>query len=845
MEVAIPGYVDSTDLEERLGESGTAIFNKKYVFNNPNQPPAERLYDVAKFVAGAEEKYRKTPEQIALQTRDFYEAMANLEFLPGGRVLSNAGTEIKSLLNCYVLPIEDDLGEIFGMLQKAAKIHKNGGGTGYNFSELRPRGWEVKKGIASGPVSFMGNYDYETRNINSGNRRGANMGILNIDHPDIFEFIRAKDVTDTLTNFNISIGVTDDFMDSYKNGREYALKYNGREITIEDLEKVQKNCSNMKAGSDVGKESIPPSLQVSGNDVYNVYPDLEELTTSWGETIKTLKYGDYDKENKRPIVQKRELVGRIDEEGRVKIDSKKIFELIADYAWKTGDPGLIFVDRLERDNSVKKEGKIIATNPCGEQPLPPYGGCDLGSINLGKVVADGKIDYGKLEKITRTGVRFLDNVNDLNEGPIPEIEENVKNHRRIGLGVMGWADMLVQMKTSYESEQAYGLAEEVMQFIQKTANDESLRLGNEKGVFPSFENSIYDSDNSQQRFRNAARTTIAPTGSISMVAGVNSGIEPFFALTYNKQMRGGDSVLMLNPYFVEAIEEAGLDCKKILEKVKNNKGSCQGIEEIPEKIRNVFKTAMDMDYDTHIEMQSRFQKYVDNAISKTINFKQEATVDDFLNAYVESYDRGNKGITAYRDSSLDVQVLETGEKNGRRTRDKLEELIVERLKEPRPGDVVGRTVKVKTPYDHNAFVTHNFEENRSGKRRPYETFVNIGKSGEDFAALAEGTARLLSMLDKIGVPPELVNAQLIGIGGESQTGIGPQKIKSLPDAIAKAREKILEKESYQSPSLQKKENNKNKKTKEKKHSGNLCPDCGGPLKYEESCQKCSCGYSRC
>jgi ribonucleoside-diphosphate reductase alpha chain len=841
----LPSYVNNVELEERLGESSLSILRKKYLLRDGEvyETPAHRFYTVASALAGVEERYGANPDKIQEFTRHFYEMMANLDFLPGGRVLANAGSDIGALANCYVLPVEDDLSDIFQTVKEAAIVHKNGGGTGYNFSRIRPRGWRVKKGIASGPISFAGQFDKETEIINSGNRRGANMGILNIDHPDLFEFIRSKDQYGVLTNFNVSLGVTDEFMEAYKKRGEYPLKFNGTELTREQLEEVQRNCSRMKAGSDVGKEAIPPYLQVEGDEVWNVYPVLEELVTSWGEKLKIVKYLDYDEEGKRRVDTQRELVGRIDEGGIVKISAEKILDLIANYAHRTGEPGLIFLDLLERDNMIRDSGPLDTTNPCGEQPLHPHDACNLGSINLGNMVTSKRgIDYQRLEHVVRTAVRFMDNVNDLNRGPIPKIEETMRNHRRIGLGVMGWADMLYKMRVSYDSEEGYSLAEDVMSFINEAAEKESRALAEEKGVFPKFDKSSYGD---QRRVRNLARTTIAPTGSISMVAGVNSGIEPWFALNYYKKMRGGDIMSVTNRDFLEALKDNGIDdnqIERIVQKVKENNGSCQGIEEVPEDIQKIFKTAGDLSYKAHIEMQARFQSHVDNAISKTINFPNDASVEDIKEAYVFAYERGVKGITVYRDGSLETQVLDTGSPSSKNSFD-LERMIAERLNAERPDNVVGRTEKVRTPYAHNAFLTFNFEENGNG-RKPYECFVSIAKSGGDLPALAEMGGRLISMALKAGIPPEYIAEQLVDIGGETQSGVGERKVKSLPDAFGKAILRVLSKENYATPSL-KKNGDSNKDSGTKKHSGNLCEECGLPLRMEEGCQKCSCGFSKC
>lgn len=836
--IILPDYVDVKSLEERLGESGVTLMEKKYLTDDKGrvQTPAERLYTLAHENAKVEKIYGASDEKVFDYTRKFYEMMSNLDFLPGGRVLANLGTDVKALANCYVLPVKDDLSEIYQVVAEAAIVHKNGGGTGYNFSRLRPRGFKVKKGVASGPVSFAGQFDKETEIINSGNRRGANMGILNVEHPDIFDWIRAKDRYNVLRNFNLSAGLADKFMELYKTGKEHTLKFDDKEITAKDLETVEKNIMTAKAGAEVGKKPIPPSLIIRERDVINLYPDLNE--------IGMIQYGGKDG---REVLTKQEVVGRVDENGVVKINPKKILDLIATYAHKKGCPGVIFLDALERDNLLKVDGALDTTNPCGEQPLHSYDACNLGSINLANMVYQGKIDEGRLEKTVTLAVRFMDNINDLNEGPIPKIEQTVKRHRRIGLGVMGWADMLGKMKIGYDSTEAYDLAEKVMEKINKISKDESVKLGQEKGVFPAFEQSDYDKNDPNERVRNLARTTIAPTGSISMAANVNSAIEPWYALTYFKEMRGGDSVEVIVPYFVDAIKEAGLNVDEIIKKVRENNGSCQNIKEIPEEIKRVFKTAMDIHYEAHIEMQARFQKHVDNAISKTINFPSDASVEDILHAYILGHEKGCKGLTVYVDGSLDTQVLSVSGSNGHlNRRNVLEKMVADELKRPRPENVFGTTEAVQTPYNHKAFVTFNWTDTE-GEVHPYECFIAIGKAGGDLPALAEMGGRLISLAVKSGIDPQTIIEQLKDIGGATQSGLGENRVMSLPDAFAKAIEKAVTKKpgSYNTNCEKNIGNNGNPK---KRKSANLCPDCMKPLIFAEGCQKCtniSCGYSKC
>lgn len=658
-EQRLPDYVRQDELEARLGTSGISLMEKKYLPRDDagafTQRPHERFYTVARKVAEMEGRhYGRTPEQVDQWTKDFYEIMTSFDFLPGGRVLANAGTEVKALPNCYVLPVRDDLFGIYTVVRDAAVVHKNGGGTGYNFSRLRPRGAKVKNGVASGPVSFAGQFDKETEVINSGNRRGANMGILDVDHPDIFEFIRAKMQEGRLANFNISVGITDEFMHAYATGGEYALRFNGESFTREAARKIRANLVAEKAGSEVGKKALPPSIEVEGGEVYHVYPELDA-------TGRVLYVKGEDGFTLTPVTVK-EKIGRVDADGVVRVSAKKTLDVIAKYAHQNGEPGLIFLDSIEKDNMLRSAGRLDTTNPCGEQPLHPYDACNLGSINLGNMVRDGKVDYERLERTTRMAMRFMDDVNDLTEGPIKEIEETVRRHRRTGLGVMGWADMLMKLGLPYDSERALRLGEEVMGKITDYAKDESRVLAGERGTFPDFEKSDYPQDNPQERVRNLARTTIAPTGSIAMLAGVANGIEPYFGIVYYKKMRGGDRVMTLNPHIEQALRAEGFDDAKIsgiIEKIKSNGGlSCQGVEEIPPALRAIFRVAGDISYADHVKMQAAFQRKTDNAISKTINMPNSASVEDVQRAYVLAHRLGCKGITVYRDGSRKVQVLE-------------------------------------------------------------------------------------------------------------------------------------------------------------------------------------------
>lgn len=633
----IPGYVDERRLEERLGEAGLHVMNKKYLKRDDRgkiiETPAERFYSIAKEVASVERNYGKGDGDVEKFTREFYEAMESKRFSPGGRILSNLGTELGALFNCYVLPVPDDLEGIYEQVKNAAVIHKKGGGTGYNFSNIRPRGMYVKtsRGVASGPVSFAGQFDKETEIINSGNRRGANMGILNVYHPDVIEWIHAKTTEGRLANFNISIGITDEFMNAVESDGYYTLRFNETLFEKSVLESIIENLGKNMGAAEVGAKPIPPSLRIKDGEIFDTY---------WDEEI-----------------------GRIDESGNVQLKAKVVFDRIGKLAYETADPGVVFLDHINKDNPLPSEGKIEATNPCGEQPLNPYDACNLGSVNLTEMVKyeNGKaeVDFEKIRATTRTAVRFMDNCNDLNRGPLDKIEATVKRHRRIGLGVMGWADMLARLEIPYDSDDALALAEKVMGAVTAESHLYSEKLAEEKGAFPDFDKSIYVQRKDKPR-RNLLLTTIAPTGTISMLFGVNSGIEPFYAVTYNKNMRGGDKVKTLLPTFIEAMEKRGLRVDENLEKrIDGNKGSVQGLEGVPEDVQKIFRGAYEISTDKHVLMQAAFQRALDNAVSKTINLPESASVEDVTKAYMLAWKSGCKGLTVYRNNTKSVQVLET------------------------------------------------------------------------------------------------------------------------------------------------------------------------------------------
>lgn len=563
-------------VEDRLKLSVNAIniLKKRYLLRNETgkilETPEQMFQRVAMAVARAEHGSEKNQYQ-----EKFFNLLSNLEFLPNSPTLMNAGTKLGQLSACFVIPVPDSINGIFEALKNMAIIHQSGGGTGFSFSNIRPKGDFVRStmGIASGPVSFIEIFDKATEVVKQGGkRRGANMGILRVDHPDIFEFISSKR-KNILTNFNISVAVTDDFM----------------------------NC-----------------------------------------VIKNRKFELINPRTKKPVKT---------------VPAREIFDLICQAAWETGDPGLVFIDEINRKNPTPSIGKIEATNPCAENPLLPYESCNLGSINLRKVVENGKINWEKLEKIVQLSVRFLDDVIDVNNYPIEEIQAMTLGNRKIGLGVMGWADILAELEIQYGSRQSLELAEKLMEFINKTAFAYSVYLGEKKGSFPNFDKSIYKHRVSS--LRNCTRTTIAPTGTISIIADCSSGIEPLFAIAYVRKM-AGSNVFEINPVWEKKASQLNLLKAEIISQIIKT-GSIQNIKEIPEKLKNAFKTALEIKPELHLLMQAVFQKHTDNAVSKTINLPENATISQVKNIFMLAYKLKCKGITVFRYGSKQSQVLYLGE----------------------------------------------------------------------------------------------------------------------------------------------------------------------------------------
>ena len=693
-----------------LTSTSKTVLEKRYLIKVDDQvieTPEDMFHRVASVIADVEQRYGKSPQEIEELTKEYYEIMANLEFMPNSPTLMNAGRDLGQLSACFVLPIEDSMEDIFDAIKFAAMIHKSGGGTGFSFSRLRPKNSAVRStgGVASGPVSFMKVFNSATEAVKQGGtRRGANMGILRVDHPDILEFIQCKEDNQEITNFNISVGITKEFMDV---------------------------------------------LRVQGS------------------------YDLVDPHTKKAVGQ---------------LSATEVFNKIVDHAWRNGEPGMVFLDRLNEDNPTPKLGEIEATNPCGEQPLLPNEACNLGSVNLRLMVTEreGKavINWERLSQVTRLGVRFLDDVIDANRYPLEMIGEMVKGNRKIGLGVMGFADMLIQLQTSYASEEAVDYAEKVMQFIQSEGRLESERLAGERGTFPNYEGSVHDG---VRKIRNATITTIAPTGTISMICEASSGVEPIFAVAYTKNVMDGTSFVEVNPLFESYAREYNFHSPELMEKIAET-GSVLGLAEVPNWVQEVFITAQEIAPEWHIRIQAAFQNYTDNAVSKTINFRNAATCDDIAEAYLLAYKLGCKGLTVYRDGSRDEQVLSAGTGQGGQKPEQssgkpmLTNTITPR---PRPAVTVGVTEKIKIGCG-NLYVSVNADE-----QGICEVFTNTGRAG-GCASQSEATARLISIALRSGLSVDAIIEQIRGIRCPACVRREGVNVTSCPDAISKVIKKYMD-----------------------------------------------------
>lgn len=764
---------NSPRVEKEIGLSvnATKVLSKRYLKRdtegNPTESPADMFWRVASNIAGAEKLFGATDEQVQATTAEFFDLMASLDFLPNSPTLMNAGRELQQLSACFVLPVEDSMESIFEAIRDAALIHKSGGGTGFSFSRLRPVGDSVKStlGVSSGPVSFMKVFNSATEAVKQGGtRRGANMGILRVDHPDIMEFIRCKKDNTSLQNFNISVALTEDFMEAVESGDDYEL-------------------ISPKDSSVVGKMS-----------------------------------------------------------------ARKVFDEIVNGAWATGDPGIVFIDRINRENPTPAVGDIESTNPCGEQPLLPYEACNLGSINLSNMVSGRPgavdVDYGRMSEAIHKAVRFLDDVIEVNCFPLPRIEELAKANRKIGLGVMGWSDMLIKLGIAYDSQAAVDLGRKVMKFINDEGHKASSTLATKRGAFPNFEKSVYGVAGAAP-LRNATVTTIAPTGTLSIIANCSSGIEPLFALSYIRNVMDNNELVESNYLFEAQAKARGFYNDELVREVASH-GSVKGMDQVPADVQEVFVTAHDISPEWHVRMQGAFQEFTDNAVSKTVNFATDAIPEDVENVYNLAWKLGCKGVTIYRDGSKDKQVLNI-QKDSAEQVDLLSGGIAPR---PRAEVTVGRTMRIVTGCG-NLYVTVN--EDEFGM---CEVFTQVGKSGGCAASQSEGIGRLISLSLRAGVKTEAIIKHLRGIRCSSPAWQKGGNVLSCPDAIAIAMEKYL---GIREAAEQRADAGANfssavsvavfekpAKAEASVYKMGACPDCGGVIEQESGCMVCrACGFSKC
>ncbi len=811
----------------QLSDNAVTVLERRYLIKDDEGQPTEKPEDlysrVAATIAAPDGRYGASAGAVEALADAFYDLMADQVWMPNSPTLMNAGRPLGQLSACFVLPVDDALSNsesgIYDTLRHMALVHQSGGGTGFGFSRLRPAQSVVRStmGVASGPVSFMSLYDASTEVVKQGGtRRGANMGILRVDHPDILEFITCKDDTSKITNFNISVAVTDAFMGAVERDEEYDLR--------------------------------------------DPHP---------GEVVERL-------------------------------NAREVFGKIIHGAWRTGEPGVFFIDRANHYNPVPHLGSYEATNPCGEQPLLPYDVCNLGSINVGLFVKDGDVDWDELKKAVHLSTHFLENVIDANKYPLPQITDLAQRIRRIGLGIMGWADLLVRLGIPYNSDEAVELGRKLMAFVDEEAKVESERLAVLRGVFPEWEKSIWGPDETcardadgerirpMRRLRNCNMTTVAPTGTISIIAGCSSGIEPLFAVAF---MRNQAGVLMpdVNEDFVEIAQAEGWYSEELMQRIAE--AGHIHFDEVPEHWQRVFVTAHDVTPEWHIRMQAAFQEFTDSAISKTCNFPNGATEEDVRQIYELAYSLNCKGVTVYRDGSREMQVLSTGstakrvteQKGGVRREDadhkaRIAELEAElsrtkqtlhevesenlqrRARRSRPDVLRGTTRRVETPMG-KMYVTITEDD----KGQPFEIFMSLGKAGGALMADVEAIGRLVSLALRSGIPLSTIHQQLRGISSDRIIGLGPNKVMSVPDAVGIALEKWQQdKQGVQQDLL---EDAPRRDTPvsvtpppavtdsaellqythlDQALLTGACPDCGSQLEFAEGCKKCHiCGYSEC
>jgi ribonucleoside-diphosphate reductase alpha chain len=818
-----------------LSQNARTVLEKRYLVKDasgkPTETPEEMFWRVSTVVAEADRRYGASEGGVTEAAEQFYRLMTERRFEPNSPTLMNAGRPLGQLSACFVLPVEDSLSNgrngIYDTLRSMALIHQSGGGTGFSFSRLRPRGSMVRSttGVASGPVSFMKLYDASTDAVKQGGtRRGANMGIVRVDHPDIMDFITCKEDLTQITNFNISVAVTTKFMEAVKAGTSYDL----------------------------------------------VDPGTKDVTGQ--------------------------------------LDAQMVWNKMIDGAWRTGEPGCFFIDEANRYNPVPHLGAYEATNPCGEQPLLAYDVCNLGSINVGYYVTDGAMNWEAFASDIALSTHFLDNIIDVNKYPLPEIDALSKRIRRIGLGVMGFADALVRLGIAYDSPEGVEFGRKVMEFVDVQSKKESERLANERGAFPEWARSIWGPDETcardaegkrirpMQLLRNCNVTTVAPTGTISIIAGCSSGLEPLFAVAF---MRNQAGVMMpdVNEDFVAIAKREGWYSEALMERIARE--GRVDFPEVPAKWQRVFVTANAIAPEWHMRMQAAFQQHCDSAISKTTNFAHTATVADVRAIYELAYDMKCKGVTVYRDGSRDNQVLSTGatdkaksERDGapadkrevaelkgtmaeldaeierlkKALYDSEAENLQRRQKRSRPDKLRGTSIRKETPL--GTMFVHVTEDDRG---QPFEVFINLGKAGGSAMADAEAMGRLISLALRSGIPLMEIHKQLRGISSDRAVGLGPSKVLSVPDAIGIAlydwyqekqlgiQQELLRETrgpSNSSPSREEITVSHATPTGEQAQMSfdsrasesfiGTCPDCGSQLEYAEGCVKCHvCGFSEC
>lgn len=752
-----------------LSKNALTVLERRYLTRDADgkltETPEGMFRRVAKAVASADKAFDSDTD-VNKTAEGFYNMMAQLRFMPNSPTLMNAGKALGQLSACFVLPVSDSMTDIFEAVKNAALIHQSGGGTGFSFSRLRPAGATVRStgGVASGPVSFMRVFNAATEAVKQGGtRRGANMGILRVDHPDILNFIRCKSDNSEINNFNISVGLTEKFMQAVQSGGEFELH-------------------------------DPRDGSVTGT-----------------------------------------------------LNAREVFELIVDMAWKNGEPGIVFLDRLNRDNVVPCVGDIESTNPCGEQPLLPYESCNLGSINLSRMLREEggvfTVDYDLIGRTVDEAMHFLDNVIEINQYPLPQIKEMTLATRKVGLGVMGFADMLYRLGVAYNSEEGIAAAEKVMGFINARAHRASIALAERRGSFELFEQSLLKGR--AKAYRNATCTTIAPTGTISIICGASSGIEPLFALSFVRNVMDNDELAQVDPYFERVARQEGFYSDEHMRRIARE-GTLKHIDEIPERIRRIFVTAHDIEPSYHIRMQAAFQKHTDNAVSKTVNFPNSASRDDVAEVFISAFRLDCKGVTIYRDGSRSEQVLYVGDK-------KEEKALKQEAVTPRPRPEMTRGVTEKVVIGcGNLYITVNYDDEGI-----CEVFTNLGRAG-GCPSQSEATSRLISTALRSGMDVNALIEQLKGIRCHStlrqRANNKNIKVLSCPDAIGRVLEKVMKMRESQcrnaqcadEPIIPAPSPDNGADCAHPASAGLPCPECGNEMEHEGGCVICrACGYSKC